>query len=79
MERQASDAVDEMIVPKCRVWMIEEKEKHMRDRFHVNIVYGVRHKEDQWIGVKGDPENRDLAKVLLMIRCVDQGFSFVIV
>ena len=66
MERPTDERVDEMIVPKCRVWIIEEKESHIQDRFHVEIVYGSRHDQDQWIGVKGEQDNRELAKVVLL-------------
>ena len=67
MAAQTDERVDEMIVPKCRVWNIEEKQSHIQDRFHVQIVYGARHDQDQWIGVKGEQENRDLAKVIHLI------------
>jgi len=65
MERQVNGRLDEITVARSCVWLVEEKESHIETRFHVDVVYGARHHKNQWIGVKGEPDDRELAKVFI--------------
>ena len=65
MERQINGRLDEVTVARSCVWLVEEKERHIETRFHVDVVYGARHRQNQWIGVKGEPDDRQLAKVVI--------------